>query len=86
MARFYDPRVRLVGGIVATIVLAYVAFKLWYEGHEELCSGKDTLRCSDEVVRVGGVALWPLLGLLVVLGVVAVARMARWWREQRSFR
>jgi hypothetical protein len=78
--------VRLLGGIVATVVLTLLALKLWIEGNDDLCSGQDTLRCSDGVVQVAGVALWALLAVLVVLTVLAVIRLTRWIREQRGFR
>jgi hypothetical protein len=78
--------VRLFGAIVATVILTFMALKLWIEGNDDLCSGKDTLRCGDGVVHVAGVALWILLALLLVLTVVAAIRLERWRREQRRFR
>ena len=74
---------RLFGGIVATLVLAFLALKLWIEGNDDVCSGEDTLRCSDGVVTAVGVALWVLLALLVGLALVASIRLARWVRAQR---
>jgi hypothetical protein len=75
--------VRLVGGIVATLLLAFLALKLWIEGNDDVCSGADTLRCSDGVVSAAGVALWVLLALPVGLTVLGSIRLARWVRSQR---
>ena len=77
---------RIFGAIVVTVVLSLGALKLWIEGNDDVCSGKDTLRCSDGVVSGAGVALWALLAVLLVLIAVALTRLRRWIHEQRHFR
>jgi hypothetical protein len=78
--------VRLFGVLVATTLLAFGALNLWVDGNDDLCSGQDTIRCDDAVVRIAGVALWVLLAALVVLTALAVLRLGRWARRQRRFR
>jgi hypothetical protein len=77
---------RLFALMAATALLAFGALKLSIEGNDDVCSGKDTLRCSDGVVAVAGVALWVLLAALLVLTAIAAVRLRRWVVEQRRFR
>jgi hypothetical protein len=77
---------RLFGLLGATALLACGALKLWIEGNDDVCSGRDTLRCSDAVVQTAAVALWVLLAALLVLTILVLIRLRRWTQQQRRLR
>jgi len=77
---------RLFGLLGVTVLLAFGALRLSIEGNDDVCIGKDTLRCSDGVVQTAGVALWVLLAALVVLTILVLIRFRRWNQRQRRFR